>query len=42
MHRHLFDHIDVPKQNINILNGNAPDLVRLVVFSGDLLGLFWL
>jgi hypothetical protein len=27
MHRHLFDHIDIPKQNINILNGNAPDLV---------------
>ncbi len=26
MHEHLFDHIDVPKENINILNGNAPDL----------------
>ena len=26
MHRHLFDHIDIPKENINILNGNASDL----------------
>ncbi|MCG8306847.1 MAG: glucosamine-6-phosphate deaminase [Cytophagales bacterium] len=26
MHKHLFDHIDIPKANINILNGNAPDL----------------
>lgn len=26
MRRHLFDHIDCPKENINILNGNAPDL----------------
>ena len=26
MHRNLFDHIDVPKENIHILNGNAPDL----------------
>ena len=26
MHKHLFDHIDIPKENINILNGNAPDL----------------
>jgi len=26
MHRHLFDHIDIPSGNINILNGNAPDL----------------
>lgn len=23
---HLFNHIDIPKENINILNGNAPDL----------------
>lgn len=28
MHRNLFDHIDIPKENINILNGNAPNLVR--------------
>ena len=26
MHRELFDHIDIPEKNINILNGNAPDL----------------
>lgn len=26
MHRHLFDHIDCPAENINILNGNASDL----------------
>ena len=26
MARHFFDHIDIPKENINILNGNAPDL----------------
>lgn len=26
MHHHLFSHIDIPKENINILNGNAPDL----------------
>jgi len=26
MHHHLFDHIDIPPENINILNGNAPDL----------------
>lgn len=26
MHHHLFDHIDIPKENINILNGNAADL----------------
>jgi glucosamine-6-phosphate deaminase len=23
MYKHLFDHIDIPKENINILNGNA-------------------
>lgn len=28
MHKHLFDHIDIPKENINILNGNAPDLIE--------------
>ena len=28
MHHHLFDHIDCPKENINILNGNAPDLEK--------------
>lgn len=26
MHRHFFDHIDIPSDNINILNGNASDL----------------
>ena len=26
MWRHLFGRIDIPKKNINILNGNAPDL----------------
>jgi len=26
MHHHLFQHIDILKENINILNGNAPDL----------------
>lgn len=26
MHKHFFDHVDVPAENINILNGNAPDL----------------
>ncbi len=26
MHHHLFDHIDIPKENIHILDGNAKDL----------------
>ena len=26
MWRHLFGRIDIPKKNVNILNGNAPDL----------------
>jgi glucosamine-6-phosphate deaminase len=26
MYENLFNHIDIPKENINILNGNAPDL----------------
>lgn len=26
MYHHLFDHIDIPRANINILNGNASDL----------------
>lgn len=26
MAKNFFDHIDIPKENINILNGNAPDL----------------
>jgi glucosamine-6-phosphate deaminase len=26
MNKHLFDHVDIPKENINILNGNAGDL----------------
>ena len=28
MAKHFFDHVDVPKENINILNGNAPDLAQ--------------
>lgn len=28
MHRYFFDHIDIPEGNINILNGNAPDLQK--------------
>ena len=28
MYNNLFDHIDIPRENINILNGNAPDLVK--------------
>ncbi len=28
MHRHLFDHIDCPKENIHILNGYADDLMK--------------
>ena len=28
MHRSLFDHIDIPKENIHILDGNAPDLEK--------------
>ena len=28
MHHHLFQHIDIPKENINILNGNADDLTK--------------
>ena len=28
MHRSLFDHIDIPEENIHILNGNAPDLEK--------------
>jgi glucosamine-6-phosphate deaminase len=26
MWRHLFSHVDIPEKNVNILNGNAPDL----------------
>ena len=26
MHRNFFDHIDIPAENVNILNGNAEDL----------------
>jgi len=26
MHRNLFDHVDIKKENINLLNGNAPDV----------------
>jgi len=28
MYKNLFDHIDIPPENINILNGNAPDLEK--------------
>lgn len=28
MHRYFFDHIDISGENINILNGNAPDLQK--------------
>jgi glucosamine-6-phosphate deaminase len=28
MRKNLFDHIDIPEENINILNGNAPDLEK--------------
>ena len=28
MYNNLFDHIDIPKENINILNGNAKDLEK--------------
>ncbi len=28
MYEHLFNHIDIPKENINILDGNAPDLEK--------------
>ncbi len=28
MRTHLFDHIDIPPQNVNILNGNARDLEK--------------
>ncbi len=28
MHHHLFDHIDIPPENINILDGNASDLEK--------------
>lgn len=26
MHENLFNHIDIPKENVHILDGNAPDL----------------
>ncbi|OGU35405.1 MAG: glucosamine-6-phosphate deaminase [Ignavibacteria bacterium GWB2_35_6b] len=28
MNKHFFDHIDINRKNINILNGNAPDLKK--------------
>ncbi len=28
MYHHLFDHIDIPRENIHILNGNASDLEK--------------
>ena len=35
MHRHLFDHIDCPKENIHILNGNADDLMNCLLYTSD-------
>ena len=29
MYNNLFNHIDIPKENINILDGNAPDLDKV-------------
>jgi len=29
MYENLFNHIDIPKENINILDGNAPDLEKV-------------
>lgn len=26
MYRNFFDHVDIPSENINLLNGNAPDV----------------
>lgn len=26
MYRNFFDHVDIPRENINLLNGNAPDV----------------
>ena len=26
MHSNFFDHVDIPAENINLLNGNAPDI----------------
>ena len=28
MHKYFFNHVDIQKQNINILNGNAKDLIE--------------
>lgn len=28
MFEHFFNHVDIKKENINILNGNAPDLIK--------------
>ncbi len=28
MDKHFFNHIDIPRENIHILNGNAPDLIK--------------
>ncbi|KKZ64668.1 glucosamine-6-phosphate deaminase [[Emmonsia] crescens] len=28
MYKHFFSHVDIPPKNINILNGNAPDLIK--------------
>jgi glucosamine-6-phosphate deaminase len=28
MKKYLFNHVDIPRGNINFLNGNAPDLEK--------------
>ncbi|MDN5305144.1 MAG: glucosamine-6-phosphate deaminase [Fusobacteriaceae bacterium] len=28
MYKNFFSHIDIPRENIHILNGNAPDLIK--------------
>ena len=37
MARNLFDHIDCPKENIHILNGNAPDLMAECAHYEDMI-----
>jgi len=33
MHHHFFNHIDCPKENVNILNGNAPIWKRVCTYE---------
>ncbi|MBQ2150736.1 MAG: glucosamine-6-phosphate deaminase [Bacteroidales bacterium] len=46
MYKNLFDHIDIPRENIHILNGNAPDLDKeceeyeLAILDADGIDLF--